>query len=227
MLSLIIPTYNEEENIRNTILKVSKILSSYEHEIIIADDGSSDKTVDIAKEMKQKVIKNNTNMGRGYTIQHALKFCKGGYIIYIDADLSIDPEALKTVIDNLNYYDIVIGSKHMKGSSLKYPHARRCLSLCYKMLVNLLFHTGLSDYQAGLKGFRRDVLEQLIPFVKASRWSWDTEVLIRALKEGYKIKEIPIRVNEIGKRSSVRLLRDSALMLKELIRMKNEGLTNN
>ncbi len=227
MLSLIIPTYNEEKNIRKTILKLSRILKPYEHEIIIADDGSSDKTVDIARELKQKIVKNNTNMGRGYTIQHALKFCKGDYIIYTDADLSINPEALKTVIDNLNYYDIVIGSKHINGSSLKYPLTRKILSHVYKNLVNVLFNTQLSDYQAGLKGFKRQVLEQIIPNVKASRWSWDTEVLIRALKEGYKVKEIPIQVNEIGKKSSVRLLRDSALMLKELIRMKNEGLTNN
>jgi glycosyltransferase involved in cell wall biosynthesis len=225
MISLVIPTYNEERNIRKCILRTEAILKimNEPYEIIVSDDGSTDRTKQIIKSMNipsLKLISSKSNFGRGKALKYAYSISEGRYIIYIDADLSINPSSIKEVVHFLKEYPVVIGSKHLPKSILKYSMQRKILSLIYRNLVNILFGLRISDYQAGLKGFDKIKVGKYFLSPKANRWSWDTEILITLKKKNLKIKEIPIEVDEVGKYSSVKVFRDSLRMFKELIRMR-------
>ncbi len=224
-ICIIIPTFNEEDCITGSIKRIGKIMedSPYNYCIIVSDDGSSDRTVLrilSIKNPKVRVISSKRRRGRGHALTRAISLCNSDYVIYIDADLSINPKVISTIISNLSSFPIVIGSKHIAGSRLSYPPIRVFLSKSYRNLTNFLFGLNFTDYQAGVKGFRTATIKNILRKVKSQKWSWDTEVLVNAKRVKIPIKEIPIEVQEVGNKSSVRLLRDSLLMLLNLIRIR-------
>jgi glycosyltransferase involved in cell wall biosynthesis len=189
----------------------------------VSDDGSTDRTTEIASSMdipNLKVISTKRNYGRGNALKRAIACCRSDYVVYIDADLSINPKAIHDIISNLHTNPIVIGSKHLSGSRIKYQPLRLFLSKGYRNLANFLFGLRVSDYQAGIKGFRTEVIRGLD--IKANGWSWDTEVIVKAKRKHLPVKEIPITVNEVNKSSSVKVLRDSWRMLINLLRLRLE-----
>ncbi len=235
--SVIIPVYNEEKVISGTIDEVFKFFSSVkkEFEIIIADDGSVDNTVGIvSSKLKQygclKLVTNSVNMGRGAALNNALRQAKGKVLVYIDADLAIDLELFPKLVAAIedSGVDIAVGSKHLRGSVVDYPKLRRLLSRGYSFLARLLLGSTVRDYQCGFKAFKREAILNIIPYVKAQKWSWDTEVLVKAQWLGYSVNELPARViNIYNRESKVKLFSDVKSMGKELCRLFCERITFN
>jgi len=202
-LSVIIPAYNESENIiRNieiVIQELEKIVDDYE--IVIIDDGSKDGTYTLVREMfiendRVNIYKNPKNLGKGAAIRKGINYANKYYTVLIDADLDLHPRQIKRLFGVLysSKADIVIGSKFHPDSDIDYPVGRGVMSLIYFMLIKLLFKLPCRDTQTGLKLFKTKVLKDVLP-LQIDRFAYDLEILVKANNLGYEILESPIILN--------------------------------
>ena len=155
-LSVVMPVYNQEEFIYRNLLEALKTFRRYgkNFEIVAVNDGSTDKTLDemkLIKDSRLKVVSYEENKGKGYALKHGFSFVKGNVSTFMDADLDIHPKNLIGFFKYLEEADMVIGSKRHKLSKVNYPVHRRFLSFFYHLFVNTLFKLNVKDTQSGLK----------------------------------------------------------------------------
>ncbi len=224
MFSLILPVYNERYNLSRNFEKIVKAMSDIGggYEIIIAEDGSTDGTYSIAKSLSRRfryvrVSHSDTRLGKGLAIKRAFPLARGDKIGFMDIDLSTSTRHLKEMVDNLDRYDIVVGSRLIRRDYAKRKLKRHAFSTAYNALIRCLFRSRIRDHQCGFKGFRRNVLAGLIKDVKNHRWFFDTEILVIAQSRGYNIKELPVLWRE-SKESKVRINWVICQMLIDIIR---------
>ncbi|HLC62733.1 MAG TPA: glycosyltransferase [Candidatus Nanoarchaeia archaeon] len=226
--SVIIPAYNEEKIIEDTIDKIYVFLKKQgkDFELIIANDGSVDNTLILAEKKSKRynelrIISQTPNQGRGAVLTKAFKSIRGEIGVYIDADLAIDLELFPGLMRAIeNGADAAVGSKHMDASEVDYPFLRRVASKGYSFLTRLFLGSKIKDYQCGFKAFRKDVLKKVLPYIHEKGWSWDTEIVVKSEWAGYKVKELPAKVVNIYERESkVYLFRDIKRMGGNLLRL--------
>ncbi|MCS7121235.1 MAG: flippase-like domain-containing protein [Archaeoglobaceae archaeon] len=226
-VSIILPAYNEAERLEKAVKEVKNVAEKigYDFEILIAEDGSKDGTDKIAaeiakKDLKVKHLHSDERLGRGRALMNAIRKSEGDIVVFMDVDLSTDLSHLKDLIDAIliEKYDISIGSRLMKSSSVERPLKRELASRIYNFLVRFLLGSKVRDHQCGFKAFKKDVALKVGEKAKDNHWFWDTEVLVLAQRDGYKIKEIPVKWKHGGK-TKVDLTRDSIYMLFQLLRM--------
>jgi len=202
-LSIIIPAYNEASRLPKTLREVDKYLSNqnYEYEIIVVNDGSKDKTAEVVKDLmleikNLKLIDNKENHGKGYVVRQGMLQAKGDYRIFTDADNSTSIEQIEKMLPEFkNGYDVVIGSRDIKGAVIAVPQPwwRRKLGDIFNLIVQVIAGLwGIWDTQCGFKGFSKEAVENIFPKCRINRWAFDVEVLVIAKRLGYKIKEIPV-----------------------------------
>lgn len=208
-LSIIIPTYNEEQTISKIIDKIKQI-KDIKKEIIIVDDYSKDNTREILKKIKNiKVILNKTNLGKGGSIKQGLKICKGEVIIIQDADLEYDPKDYKKVILPIikNQTKVVFGSRFKNKSNKKGNLITFLGNKAITFTTNLLYLTNLTDQMTCYKAFHKD-LKPLLIQAKNNRFDWEPEITAKILKKAHKIQEVPIsyypRTKQQGKKIRVK-----------------------
>jgi len=204
MISIILPVYNEAKILRTNILKLTKYMDNFEekYEIIIADDGSTDNTNKIAKNLiseKIHYLHSAKRVGRGATLNKVMaKNAKGDIIIYMDADLATDLYHIQELVLKIKQgADICTGSRLIKNSKVsKRSFLRGFFSRSYNIFLKILFNGKINDHQCGFKAFRKSTVVQVLGKVEATHWFWDTELLIRAQKYGLKLSEIPVIWND-------------------------------
>lgn len=138
-----------------------------------------------------------TNKGKGYAVRFGMAKSKGDIIAFIDSGMDINPNGLSMLLEHFEWYDadVIVGSKRHPASKVTYPWQRRILSFGYQYLVRLLFGLKIKDTQAGMKFFRRGVLEKVLPRLLVKRFAFDVEILAVANHLGFKrIFEAPIDV---------------------------------
>jgi dolichyl-phosphate beta-glucosyltransferase len=227
-LSVVIPAYNEEGRISTTLIKIKDYLNmqAFSWEIILVDDGSSDRTVEIAKKILEgenlTVIKNNTNCGKGYSVKSGILRSKGEIILFCDADLSTPIEELEKILMFINKgWDIVIGSRALPDSDIQVHQRwyREIMGKVFNFIVRSFILDGFKDTQCGFKCYKREAALAVFGRQKIKRFAFDVESIYIAQKIGFKIKELPVRwINSPG--SKVRLIGDSSSMLLDLFRIK-------
>ncbi len=225
-VSIILPAYNEAKRIEKTVEIVREQMDKigYDYEIIIAEDGSTDGTDIIARELAERDdkiihIHSDERLGRGKALTNAIKEAKGEIVAYLDVDLSTDIEHLKELIDSiLEGYDIATGSRLIEGSKTERPLKRDLASRMYNFLVRILLGSKLRDHQCGFKAFKRSSILPLLDKTKDNHWFWDTEILVLAQKEGLKVKEFPVRWRQ-SEETKVKLTRDVLYMFSQILRM--------
>lgn len=227
-LSVIIPAYNEEGLIKDTIIEVDNFLSkqNYNYEIIIIDDGSADKTFSIVKKLAAsfrnlKIIKNYNNFGKGYSVRRGMLLAKGKKRLFMDADSSTSIDQVNNFIPfSDNSYDLVIGDRGLRESKITKHQAfyKEMLGNIGNVLIKALIISDISDTQCGFKLFSDKFVEKFFPKLKINRWGFDIEILAVANKFGYKIKTAPIVWKNRGK-SNVHL-KDYFFTLLELFKIK-------
>lgn len=227
-LSLVIPMYNEETRIGSTLEKALVYLRSqkYTWEIIVVDDGSSDRSVSVAEKILEgaagRVLKNPENRGKGYSVKRGMLEAEGEYIIFSDADLSTPIEESEGFLAELkSRYDIVIGSRALKDSRIevRQSQARELMGKTFNKLARLLAFRDIHDSQCGFKGFRRIAAHDLFSRQKIDGFSFDVEVLYLAQKSGYSILEKPVRWQHV-EQSRVRLVSDPLKMFLDLVKIR-------
>jgi len=230
-LTVVIPTYNEERIISKTIETVLDRLRHlpYDAELIISDDASKDRTVEIVKDLMQKygklrLLSHENNRGRGEVVSDAFLKSNSDVLMFMDADLSTDLKHIPEMIEYMKSYDIAIGSRWIKGSSSYRSKFRLFTSFLFNLMVRLLFSTEIHDHECGFKAFRRDVAHKLVQeariLEKNTRGvAWDTEILVRARRNDYRIKEFPVVWKE-GEKSEIRILHEGIKSMKYFIRLR-------
>jgi len=213
-LSIVIPAYNEEKKLPNTLPKIYDYLKkqSYNWEILIVSDGSKDNTAQVVKDLSSQIenlrlIDNKENHGKGYVVKQGMLSAKGKYRLFTDADNSTSIEQIEKMWPEFEQgYEVIIGSRDIEGAKLavSQPWWRLMIGNAFNLLVQIMCGLwGIPDTQCGFKGFTREAAEDIFSRTRISRFAFDAEMLVIAKKMKYKIKEIPVFwVND--KRSSVK-----------------------
>lgn len=232
-LSVIIPAYNEEQRLSNTLEEVDKYLSKqpYTYEIIVISDGSKDGTAKVVENYLPKInglklIDNKENHGKGYVVRQAMLAAKGEHRLFTDADNSTTVEQVENMRPFFKEgYDIVIGSRDVKGAVLAVPQPwwRIMLGDTFNLVVKIVAGLwGISDTQCGFKGFTAKSVQDIFPKCRIDRWAFDVEILVIARKYGYKIKEMP--VTWINDPNSKVKLKGMIKMLSEVLQVRLNSL---
>jgi glycosyltransferase involved in cell wall biosynthesis len=219
-ISVVLPAHNEADIIEHAVETISQALKEYgcSYEIIIAEDGSTDGTDKKAAILTQKLpfvrhIHGEKRLGRGRALKNTFKQSNGKILIYMDVDLATDIKHLGELIDSVSKegYALATGSRMLSESNVERSGTRDLASKFYNLMVRVILGSKVKDHQCGFKAFQREPLLQLLDQVEAKHWFWDTEILVRAQRNGYKVKEIPVNWKS-GKDTKVSLFKDSFKM---------------
>lgn len=199
MLSIIIPAYNEEKRIGNTLKDYYDYFSCFvkKFEIIVVTDGCTDKTVEVVKSFRKKNIISldfPEKLGKGGGIKEGFRIAKGDIIGFVDADESVTPKDFNEMVEKIKHYDCVVASRRTKYSKIleKQPLRRRILGRGYNILVNLLFGLGVKDTQCGAKVFRKVLIKIILKDVHTTGYSFDIDVLWKIKRNKFTIMEHPV-----------------------------------
>lgn len=208
-LSVIIPAYNEEKRITDTLQNVDGYLKTqnYDYEIIVVVNGSHDNTFDVVKNLEASTIQKATAInlvegGKGNAVKRGiLDKASGDIIMFMDADNATPISEIEKFLPFFNNgYDVVIGSRYTNPDLVKVhqPFYRILLSRMANLLIQMLTVPGIKDTQLGFKAFTDKAAKDIFNYVTISRWGFDMEVLTVALKHGFKIKEVGVSWTEHG-----------------------------
>ncbi len=222
-IAILIPCYNEGRRIEvalNRLIDFAVKHSNYE--IVVEEDGSIDSTPQIIDSFAErysfiKAVHSRTRLRKGGGLNLAALHSTGDIIITTDADLAVPPEEFPKLVREIeNGYDIVIASRRHGDSVIRRraPFTRRLASLCFNLIVNLLFGFGIRDTQSGTKAFKRKLFFEIQPRISLD-YAMDVEILARAKKRNLKVKEVGVRYMH-GEFSRFSILRDGSKMLRDV-----------
>jgi dolichyl-phosphate beta-glucosyltransferase len=227
LLSIIIPAHNEENRLPRTLEQVSAFLAqqSYEAEVLVVENGSSDRTPEVAeafasKHKNMRVIR-IAERGKGLAVRHGMLAAQGQYRFMCDADLSMPiGEVNKFLPPALQAFDIAIGSREVKGAR-RYdePFHRHFGGRFVNLIIRFFILPQLQDTQCGFKCFRAEVAEDLFRRQTLDGWSFDIELMFIAYRRGYRVMEIPINWY-YRTESKVSAVRDAMRMIGDIFRIR-------
>ena len=233
-LDVVIPGLNEEAILENTVdtlcAFMAASMSDCDWRVVIADNGSTDATQDIGRRLarlRDRVGYLRLELrGRGRALKRAWSQSDADVMAYMDMDLSTDLAALPAMIGAIVHEgcDVAAGSRLRRGSVVigRSPK-REMISRCYSLIFRSMFLTGFADAQCGFKAVSRRVVEQVLPLVEDNGWFFDTELLILCEKNGYSVREIPVRWED-DPDSRVKIVSTAIEDMKGLFRLRFGGL---
>jgi glycosyltransferase involved in cell wall biosynthesis len=201
-LSIIIPAYNEADRLPLTLIDLDRHLTSseYSYEILVVNDGSTDATGEIVRRFipmikNLKLVDNADNQGKGAVVRLGMMSAKGNLRLFMDADNSTSIVEFEKMLPYFKEsYDIVIGSRAVRGAKMRPPQPvyKQLAGRLGNLFIQALILKGLWDTQCGFKCFTEEAAERLFPLGKINDWAFDAEILALARAAGYKIKEMPV-----------------------------------
>lgn len=220
---VVIPTYNEAENIASLIPMVKEVMPGTD--ILIVDDGSPDGTGDLAESLGAHVLRRAGKQGLGTAYVAGLtRVVNEGYdrIAHMDADFSHDPHVLPALLAALDDLDVVIGSRYVVGGGVQnWPRRRRVLSWTANLVARRLLSLQASDVTTGFRAYRREALAAIdLPSVKSEGYSFMVELVFRSQRHGFRIGEVPILFKDREKGTSKMSLKEMGQGFLNLFRMR-------
>jgi len=200
-VDIVIPVYNEERDLEHSIDVLRGFFNTsfpYRWRIVIADNASVDRTLEIAKKLSSQFPEvtylHLDQKGRGRALRRAWLESEADIVSYMDVDLSTGLEAFVPLMDGLAQqgYHVAIGSRLSKGARVERQLKREIISRSYNLLIKVMFRNHFTDAQCGFKALTRKAVMDLVPMVEDQGWFFDTELLLRAEQKGYKIFEVPV-----------------------------------
>lgn len=236
LLSIVVPAYNEAPRLGNTLLKIFRYLNdnNIDSEVIVVDDGSTDETVDVAKQnflcagkVKTTLIRGSSNRGKGHAVRTGLLRSSGSIAIFSDADLSTPIEEIPKLLELVNGHsvDIAFGSRAIDRSLIRVhqPWGREFGGRIFNAIVRLTTQLPFTDTQCGFKAFRLDVCKPIIEAATIDRFGFDVELLYVAHLAGLKLQEVGV-IWEHSEGSKISFARDSVRMFSEVARIRRQAL---
>jgi dolichyl-phosphate beta-glucosyltransferase len=238
-LSVVIPAYNEERVIGDSLARLGAYLErTPDSELIVVDDGSRDRTREIVREAASRypfirLLQNDRNRGKGYSIKHGIMESRGAYVLFTDADLVYPIEGVEPFIRALDAgADFAIPSRSHPGTlfalhprHFSYIYQRYLVGRTYINVVNRVLSLGVTDTQAGFKCLRGDAARAIFARTTLYDFGFDVEAIFIARQLGYRVVELPVYFLYLGEQSSVQLVKDSVRMLVDLWKIRQNGKT--
>jgi len=184
-ISVIIPAYNEAKRIGKVLSRIPEFVD----EVIVVDDGSEDNTSEVAKTHGAEVIRLKENQGKGAAMREGIKKASGDIIVFMDADGQHNPEEIEKLVSPIlkGEADFVIGSRLIKAQG-KRPLIRKISNFISTSLIKIKLGIDVKDTQSGFRAIKREFL----PEIESKRYEVETEILIKAVKKGARVKEVPV-----------------------------------
>ena len=229
-VDIVVPVLNEEKILQSSIETLDEYMMEnlpYRYQITIADNGSQDKTLEIANNLAQKYqsvrVVRLAERGRGRALKQVWQSSQADILTYMDVDLSTSLDDFLPMIQPLvaGEAGVGIGSRLMKESKTSRGFKREFISRCYNKIIKLTSRTKFSDAQCGFKAIRRDVAKRFLPKIKDNEWFFDTELLIKTECAGVPIHEQPVTWIE-DTDSRVKIVKTAVDDLKGLHRVNKE-----
>jgi len=228
-LSILLPACNEALQIEKCVREVNQAVSSVSksYEIIVAEDGSTDGTEavlkDLVSDLPNLTLQHSpVRLGKGKAIKNAVNSAKGQVIVFMDVDLATSLHCLPQILKQVEERGgLVVGSRHVEGSKVHRRASRTVFSLAYNLFVRLLFFDSIHDHQCGFKAMRHEVAEALAN-VRSDGFFFDTEMILHCRKSGFPVTEVSVEwsENRLRSTSKVRLFHDAVGMGLDLLRYK-------
>ncbi|KAK8807957.1 hypothetical protein WA538_003104 [Blastocystis sp. DL] len=202
--SVLLPTYNERENLPLCIYMINKVMESsgYSYEVIIVEDNSPDGTYEAALELQRifgkdkiQILKRTGKLGLGSAYMDGLKLCRGDFVFLMDADLSHHPKYMPDFIQKQKEgdYDVVTGSRYIpKGGVFGWNFKRKLTSRVANFIADTLLNPGVSDLTGSFRLYKKEVLTNIMKSMQGKGYVFQMEVIVRAHDMGYTIGEVPI-----------------------------------
>ncbi len=211
-VTAIIPVFNDRCSLETAIPRSVDTLSriTEQFELIVAEDGSTDGSAGLVKEYEQKdprirLLHSDERLGRGKALNRAIGESAGSIVCYYDVDLATDMHHLPELIYAIREgADIATGSRLVPGSDIVRTGGREIASRSYNFLVRLFLGSRIYDHQCGFKAFNKEKVIRILPAVRSNHWFWDTELLVRAQRNGLIVREFPVRWRA-GKGTTVKI----------------------
>jgi dolichyl-phosphate beta-glucosyltransferase len=232
--SIIIPAYNESARVGASLDKVLAFVAErgWDAEIVVVDDGSRDKTVEIIRGYAEKnpclrLLQNPGNRGKGYSVRNGMLHARGELLLFSDADLSSPIEEADKLFGAIaGGADIAIGSRWLQRDLQTQPQPlyRQIFGRVFNLMLRVTLGLGFKDTQCGFKAFTRRAALAIFPLQNIERWGFDPELLYLGKKKGFKIAEVPVEwAHSEGTR--INPLRDGSRMFAEMLKIRWNGLT--
>ncbi|MDP9237834.1 MAG: glycosyltransferase family 2 protein [Chloroflexota bacterium] len=235
-LSVVLPAYNEEARLPKSLERVIEFLAMqpFSSEIVVADDGSRDRTADIIRErigpglpaaVSIRLVQHTRNQGKGAAIRTGILAASGTYVFFMDADLATPPEDALRLLDELKQgMPVVIGTRiQPDGSDMRasQPAQRRMVGRLFTMMrKSMRVLPDIDDTQCPMKGFHHDAAQAIFRQQQLSGWIFDAEVLYIARSLGYRIVPVPVTWHHVdGSRLRVRP-QQAWEVLRDLVRLR-------
>jgi dolichyl-phosphate beta-glucosyltransferase len=196
VLSVVVPCFNEEGRLGHTLERIRDHLgrAKTDHEIIVVDDGSTDRTREVALSFPAvRLTPIRGNRGKGYSVREGMLLARGDPVLMTDADLSTPIEELDRFLRLIETADVVIASRALPGAAVQTVWYRKLLGRLGHLIIASVTVRGLKDTQCGFKLFRREAVRQIFPKQTLEGFGFDFEVLFLAQRDGLRIREEPVR----------------------------------
>jgi len=216
-VSVIVPTYNEKENLPTLVDEINKVFVDGKiiGEVVIIDDNSPDGTGQLAEQLKEKykflkVIHRPSKLGLGSAYREGFRAAESKLLFTMDADLSHDPSYIPRFIEKAEHADVVVGSRYIEGGAIVgWGLYRKMVSRIANILAGVAVGAGVSDVTSGYRAYRKEVFEKVTTErIKSSGYAFQLEIIYEIRKKGFKIDEVPIVFTDRRKGKSKLGMRD-------------------
>jgi dolichyl-phosphate beta-glucosyltransferase len=217
--TIVVPAYNEEGRLRSTLEALMREMPAAE--VLVVDDGSTDRTSSLAESLGARALRHDANRGKGAAIRTGFAAAAGDVVGFTDADGSTDAADVRRVFESVDGHDVVIASRRLPGSVLPVdqPLHRRLAGTALRYATRLALGLRIRDTQCGCKAMKRRVIDDILPKLSSDGFEIDMEILYLAKNAGYSILETPVKWTD-HRESKVSALRDGTRMLAGLIRIR-------
>lgn len=207
-ISVIIPACNEEKAIGMTLTGIDEILKplGIEYEAIVVDDGSKDKTAEIAEAKGVKLIRHSINKGYGASLKSGIRTASYDHILMVDADGTYPLDQIPSLIQQADKYDMVVGAR--TGQDVNISLLRKPAKFILNKLANYLAEVNIPDLNSGFRIFRKDVVSKFF-HILPSGFSFTTTITLALLVNDYTVSFVPINYHKRIGRSKIRPLKDT------------------
>lgn len=216
-ISIVIPAYNEEGSISQIIEQIDLVMKSrdYVYEVIVVDDGSTDRTAEIAKTKSVSTIQHPYNRGYGASLKTGIRNSRGEIVLMIDADSTYPVEKIPLLLSYMDEYDMVVGAR--TGQNVQIQLIRRPAKWILSKLANYLSGTRIPDLNSGLRAFKKEVALRFFNILP-DQFSFTTTLTLAMTCSGYAIKYEPISYSRRVGKSKISPIRDTFNFVSLIIR---------
>ncbi len=231
--SIVIPAYNESARIGRALTDVTAAVkrNGWDAEVLVVNDGSTDDTAAIVQAFAAnhpiiRLIQNNGNRGKGYSVRHGMLEAAGSIVMFTDADLSSPMDEAERLFTAIREgADVAIGSRWLDRGrqTIHQPIYRQFFGRCFNAVTRMVMQLPFADTQCGFKAFTRSAAQAVFQLQRIERWGFDPEILFIALKRGYRVREVAVTWGH-DERSRISYLKDGIKMLEELVYIRWNAL---